>query len=113
MTRRPRSAVAARFLRRFGANLAAARLRAGLTQYELADLAGVTQSYISAVEHGAQNPTVQSMVDLSAAVREEMVEMMTGTCPAQRAGPRLRADDRRLGTAPSEAPRARRPRRDG
>src|SRR6185437_9616295 len=104
MTRRPRSAVAARLLRRFGANLAAARLRAGLTQHELADLAGVTQSYISAVEHGAQNLTVQSMVDLSAAVREDMVEMMTGTRPAQRAGRRLRAEDRRLETTPSEVP---------
>jgi transcriptional regulator with XRE-family HTH domain len=63
--------------------LAAARIRAGLTQQELADLAGVTQSYISAVEHGAQNLTAQSMVDLSAAVREDMVEMMTGKRPAR------------------------------
>lgn len=79
MTRRPKSAVAANLLRRFGANLAAARIRAGLTQQELADLAGVTQPYISAVESGRQNLTLQSMTDLSAVVREDVIDMMTGT----------------------------------
>jgi transcriptional regulator with XRE-family HTH domain len=79
MTRRPKSAVAANLLRRFGANLAAARIRAGLTQQELADIAGVDQSYISAVERGAQNITVQSMANLSHAVREDVIEMMTVT----------------------------------
>lgn len=79
MTRRPKSAVAATLLRRFGGNLAAARLRAGLTQQELAEIAGVTQPYISAVERGTQNLTLQSMTELSAAVREDVIEMMTST----------------------------------
>lgn len=79
MTRRPKSAVAANLLRRFGANLAAARLRAGLTQQELADLAGVPQPYISDIERGKQNITVQTMTDLSTAVREDVIVLMAGT----------------------------------
>ena len=42
----------------FGANLKAARLKAGLTQGELAERAGLLQQYVSLVETGKQNVTL-------------------------------------------------------
>jgi DNA-binding XRE family transcriptional regulator len=45
----------------FGKKLRAARIRAGLTQAEVAEQAGLTQQYVSVVEGGRQNITLSTM----------------------------------------------------
>jgi DNA-binding XRE family transcriptional regulator len=52
----------------FGLALREARLRAGLTQTEVAKRARVTQTYVSQVELGEQNVTLASMARLARAV---------------------------------------------
>jgi transcriptional regulator with XRE-family HTH domain len=52
----------------FGLALRDARLRAGLTQRDVATRARVRQTYISRVELGDQNLTLASMVRLARAV---------------------------------------------
>jgi transcriptional regulator with XRE-family HTH domain len=47
-----------------GQELRAARLRAGLTQEELAHRAGVDRSYISQLERGLKSPTVDMLLRL-------------------------------------------------
>ena len=50
---------------RFGRNLRAARIRAGLSQKAVAELAGTTQSYLSQVELGQANLSLQFMAHLA------------------------------------------------
>jgi transcriptional regulator with XRE-family HTH domain len=49
------------------------RLRAGLTQAELARRAGTSQPVISAYEHGRRDPTVQTLTRLLAAAGADLV----------------------------------------
>lgn len=44
------------------------RERQGLTQRELARIAGMKQPYIAAIETGERNPTLESMVKIAAAL---------------------------------------------
>ena len=53
--------------------LRAARVRAGLTQAELARRAGTSQPVISAYEHGRRDPTVQTLARLLAAAGADLV----------------------------------------
>jgi transcriptional regulator with XRE-family HTH domain len=49
----------------FGAALKAARLAAGLTQQEVADVFGATRSYVSRVEAGRSSPlSIERILDL-------------------------------------------------
>ena len=52
----------------FGLALRDARLRAGLTQMDVAERARVTQSYVSRLELGSQKLNVESMLLLAGAV---------------------------------------------
>ena len=52
----------------FGENLRAARLKAGLTQAEVAACLGLTQQYISLVEAGRENLTLTAMMSLARAI---------------------------------------------
>ena len=52
----------------FGAKLRAARLAAALSQTELAERIGSIQSYISRLERGLENPSLQMMAMLADAV---------------------------------------------
>ncbi|MEW5995817.1 MAG: CBS domain-containing protein [Candidatus Hadarchaeota archaeon] len=45
-----------------------ARLRAGLTQSKLAEMAGVTQAYIAKIESGGADPRVSTLVRISDAI---------------------------------------------
>jgi transcriptional regulator with XRE-family HTH domain len=54
--------------RRFGLNVKAARKRAGFSQETLADMAAVARSYMSDVERGARNPTLQIVDRIAAAL---------------------------------------------
>jgi transcriptional regulator with XRE-family HTH domain len=52
----------------FGVNLRRARERLGLTQQQLADAAGSGRSYISAIEGGMENLSIQTAEALAEAV---------------------------------------------
>lgn len=55
--------------RRFGLNVKAARKGAGYSQETLADMAAVARSYMSDVERGARNPTLQVVERIAAALK--------------------------------------------
>ena len=52
----------------FGRNLKAARLAAGLSQQSLAALTGLPQPYISLLERGLENPTLETVAKFAEAV---------------------------------------------
>lgn len=54
--------------RRFGLNVKAARKRAGYSQETLADMSEVARSYMSDVERGVRNPTLQVVERLATAL---------------------------------------------
>lgn len=61
----------------FGANLKAARLKAGLTQVQLAERAGLLQQYISLVESGKQNVTLTTAQTLAKVVNRDVRILLT------------------------------------
>ncbi len=56
----------------FGANLKAARLKKGLTQAQLAEGAGLFQQYVSLIELGKQNFTLDTAVALAMVVDRDV-----------------------------------------
>jgi transcriptional regulator with XRE-family HTH domain len=60
----------------FGQNLRAARVKAGLTQAQLAERTGLTQQYVSWVEAGRANITLATMTALARVVREDVRELL-------------------------------------
>ena len=62
-------------LARLGRNLQAARRSAGLTQQELADLAGVDLTILDQIERGCQDPGLNLLDDLANAVGCAAVEL--------------------------------------
>lgn len=60
----------------FGVNLKAARLKAGLTQAELAERAGLLQQYVSLVETGKQNVTLTTAQALAHVVEQKVSNML-------------------------------------
>ena len=56
----------------FGQNLRAARIKADLTQAQLAERTGLTQQYVSLVEAGHQNITIDTMAALARAVGRDV-----------------------------------------
>lgn len=69
-----------------------ARLRASLTQTELAQLAGVSQSVISAYESGAREPALTTLRKLVKATGNHLSVRVTSQTTTD---PRDRLDDRR------------------
>jgi len=55
--------------REFGRRLRERRELAGISQGELAHRAGLTRNYVSLLEHGLRNPTLNSMAMLAKALR--------------------------------------------
>lgn len=62
--------------RNFGENLRAARLRAGLSQAELGRRVGRSQQYISLVEVGSENLTLDTMSMLANIVGRDVITML-------------------------------------
>ena len=52
-------------LKTFGANVEAARKKKGLTQEELADRAGVSQSMINHIERGRKKPSLDIAITIA------------------------------------------------
>jgi transcriptional regulator with XRE-family HTH domain len=65
-----------------GGRVRAARLRAGLTQTELATRVEMTQQYILQVERGRINMTINSLVKLADALRMDARDLLPQTGPA-------------------------------
>lgn len=53
-----------------------ARKRAGLTQEELAERAGIDRTYLSEIERGQANPTYQVLVRLSEALGVSICDLL-------------------------------------
>jgi HTH-type transcriptional regulator/antitoxin HipB len=66
--KRPALSVQLRLQKRIGALLREARIEAGLTQTDVADLADMAQSHISEVERGLPNITLETLCLLAGAV---------------------------------------------
>ena len=60
----------------FGTNLREARIKAGLTQAELADRTGLTQQYVSLVEAGHQNITIDTMAALARVIGRDVSALL-------------------------------------
>jgi len=58
--------------REFGQRLKEARIAADLTLAELAERTGTQRSYISEIEHGHRNATIETMSKLAAAIGLEL-----------------------------------------
>lgn len=55
-------------LAKVGANIRERRLKVGLTQRELAELAGVDRAFFNRVEQGMRNPTVVMLAKVACAL---------------------------------------------
>ena len=60
-----------------GRNVRAARDARGMTQEQLAVLAGFTQQYISDLERGRCNPTVVTLYELAEVLGSTPVDLLT------------------------------------
>jgi transcriptional regulator with XRE-family HTH domain len=74
MERRRKAQVSARD--RFAIRLKAQRLERGLSQEDLADLAGLHRTYIGSVERAERNISIDSMERLSAALRLDITDLL-------------------------------------
>ncbi|PNG50122.1 MULTISPECIES: helix-turn-helix transcriptional regulator [unclassified Variovorax] len=76
------------------ANLRTFRTRAGLSQEELADRAGVHRTYVSQVERQVVNPTLASVSKLADALGLPLARLLDGTTAPDSAPHRLRSGPR-------------------
>jgi DNA-binding XRE family transcriptional regulator len=60
----------------FGANFRQARLKARLTQVDVEKLTGIRQHYISEVENGVHNLTIDTMTTLARAIGAELRSLL-------------------------------------
>jgi transcriptional regulator with XRE-family HTH domain len=60
----------------FGQNLRAARVKAGLTQAQLAERTSLTQQYVSWVEAGHSNMTLGTMTALARVVGQDVIALL-------------------------------------
>lgn len=56
----------------FGTNFRAARMKAGMSQKDVQTETGIRQHYVSELENGLQNPTLETMTMLAHAVGVEV-----------------------------------------
>jgi len=59
-----------------GRNVKAARLKAGLSQEQLAERSGFTQQYLSGLECGKRNPTIVSLYEIAQALGTTPIELL-------------------------------------
>jgi transcriptional regulator with XRE-family HTH domain len=63
-------------LKRFGENVRRQRNSCGLSQEQLADLAGLHRTYIGGVERGERNISLVNIVRLAKALKVQVVELL-------------------------------------
>lgn len=61
---------------RFGNNLRKLRTDKGISQEKLADLAGLHRTYVSSVERGERNVTLETIEKLAKALNISMAKLM-------------------------------------
>jgi methanogenic corrinoid protein MtbC1/DNA-binding XRE family transcriptional regulator len=66
-----------RLLQVVGRNIQLGRAARGLSQQELATMAELDRTYVSAVEHGKQNPTLGSLLRLAQALNLPITSLLT------------------------------------
>lgn len=71
---RPPSAV--RAIAGFGRNFREARRAAKLSQQEVERLTGIPQHYVSTLERGRENPTLETMARLAEAVGKPLADLL-------------------------------------
>jgi transcriptional regulator with XRE-family HTH domain len=59
-----------------GQNFKRIRLKRGLTQEQFAELSGFNQQYLSGLEQGRRNPTVETVYELAKALGVGHVELV-------------------------------------
>jgi transcriptional regulator with XRE-family HTH domain len=57
-------------------NLRRARVRVGVSQEELADMAGVDRTYVSGIERGVRNPTIGIVARLASELGTTASELL-------------------------------------
>lgn len=60
----------------FGLAVRRLRVARGMTQGELADMSGVSRTYISALEHGRKNPTLDTQERVAGALEIRLSELV-------------------------------------
>lgn len=63
------------FIAAFGAHVRSLRLARGLSQEEVAHVAGIHVTYLSGVERGVRNPSLKNLQKLAGALGVEVVEL--------------------------------------
>jgi len=63
----------------FAQNLRAFRLRAGLSQEDLADLSGLHRTYVGSVERGERNISIDNMERLAYALKCDLIDLLKET----------------------------------
>jgi transcriptional regulator with XRE-family HTH domain len=69
--------------RRVYANLAQYLKQSGITQQEFADILGVSQSYISRVANGIQEPSLEMALQISEKANIPIESLVQNASPAQ------------------------------
>ena len=67
--------------RTFGGRVREHRVRRGLSQEHLADLAGLDRTYVSGVERGRRNLSLRNICRLAAALGIDPAVLVTGLAP--------------------------------
>lgn len=65
-----------RIMASFGRNFREARIAAGMSQQEVERLTGIPQHYISTLERGHQNPTLETMTRLAEAAGKPLSDLL-------------------------------------
>jgi len=60
-----------RFAKKFGARMVKIRKTKGITQEQLANMAGIERSYMGAIERGERNPTLKKVYQISKALQTQ------------------------------------------
>jgi transcriptional regulator with XRE-family HTH domain len=77
MARRPEWAASPAKLRKtFGENLREARQKAGLTQAQVAEATGQDRAYVSHVERGVHNVTIETMAEMARVVKRSVADLL-------------------------------------
>lgn len=64
--------------KKFGERIRALRKEAGLSQEELANVAGLHRTYVGAIERGERNVSLLNIVQLSRALRVTPADLLEG-----------------------------------